>query len=99
MGEKGIEIMTSLLNKIYKSWYIPEDFRKSIFIPIQKVSKAQECSDFRSIALVSYASKVFVISDKMKNHANNLNAIRRKSDGFQKRKMHKRCCFSAKNDQ
>src|SRR6267154_4188946 len=54
MGEKGIEIMTNLINKIYKSGYIPEDFRKSIFIPIPKVSKAQECSDFRTIALVSH---------------------------------------------
>ena len=60
MGEKGIEIMTSLINKIYKSGYIPEDFRKGIFIPIPKVSKAQECSDFRTIALVSHASKVLL---------------------------------------
>src|SRR3989442_9787204 len=42
-GEKGIQIMTSLINKIYKSGYIPEDFRESIFVPIPKVSKAQEC--------------------------------------------------------
>src|SRR6267154_2782767 len=60
MGEKGIEIMTSLINKIYKSGYIPEDFRKSIFIPIPKVNKAQECSDFRTIALVAHASKVLL---------------------------------------
>src|SRR6267154_1550290 len=60
MGEKGIETMTSLINKIYRSEYIPEDFRKSIFIPIPKVSKAQECSDFRTIALVSRASKVLL---------------------------------------
>src|SRR6267154_48535 len=60
MGEKGIEIMTSLINKIYKSGYIPEDFRKSIFIPIPKVSKAQECSGFGAIALVSHASKVLL---------------------------------------
>ena len=60
MGEKGIEIVTSLINKIYKSGCIPEDFRKSIFMPIPKVSKAQECSDFRTIALVSHASKVLL---------------------------------------
>src|SRR6267154_889859 len=60
MGEKGIEIMTSLINKIYKSGYIPEDFRKSIFAPIPKVSRAQECNDFRTIALISHASKVLL---------------------------------------
>src|SRR3989442_13874045 len=48
MGEKGIQFMTSLINKIYKPGYIPEDFRKRIFVQIQKVSKAQECSDFRT---------------------------------------------------
>ena len=60
MGEKGIDIMTTLINKIYRSGYIPEDFRRSIFVPIPKVSKAQECSDFRTIALISHASKVLL---------------------------------------
>src|SRR6267154_7649 len=53
MGEKDLEIMTSLINMIYKSGYIPEDLRKSIFVPIPKVSRAQECNDFRTIALIS----------------------------------------------
>src|SRR6184192_1162138 len=60
MGEKGIQIMTRLINKIYKSGYIPEDFRESIFVPIPKVSKAQECGDFRTIALISHASKILL---------------------------------------
>ena len=58
--EKGLEIMTSLINKIYKSGYIPEDFRKSIIVPIPKVSRAQECNDFRTIALILHASKVLL---------------------------------------
>lgn len=60
MGEKGMGIMTSLINKIYNSGYIPEEFRKSIFVPIPKVSRAQECNDFRTIALISHASKVLL---------------------------------------
>ena len=32
MGGKGLEVMTNFINKIYKSGYISEDFRKSIFI-------------------------------------------------------------------
>src|SRR5206468_2336831 len=50
MGERDIQIMTRLINKICQSGFIPEDFRESIFVPIPKVSKAQECSDFRTIA-------------------------------------------------
>jgi hypothetical protein len=44
MGEEGIETVTRLINKIYKSGYIPEDFRRSVFVPLPKVNKAQDCS-------------------------------------------------------
>src|SRR3989442_12406190 len=60
MGEKGIEIMTNLINKIFRSGYIPEDFRNSIFVPFPKVSRTQECNDFRTITLISHASKVLL---------------------------------------
>ena len=70
-GEKGMQIMTRLINKIYKSGYIPEDFRESIFVPISKVSKAQKCGDFRTIALMSLCIEGFVASYKKKNNANN----------------------------
>ena len=60
MGENGIAIMTSLINKIYQSGYIPEDFRRSMFVPVPKINRAQECNDFRTIALISHASKVLV---------------------------------------
>src|SRR5688572_15127308 len=60
MGEKGMEVMARLINKIYKSGQIPEDFRKSIFVPVPKISRSQECSDFRTIALISHASKVLL---------------------------------------
>jgi hypothetical protein len=60
MGEKGMEIMSRLINKIYKYGQIPEEFRKSIYVPVPKVNRAQECSDFRTIALISHASKVLL---------------------------------------
>src|SRR5688572_31564901 len=58
MGEKGIEIMSRLINMIYKSRHIPEDFRK--VVPVPKVNRAQGCSDFRTIALISHALKVLL---------------------------------------
>jgi len=60
MGEEGIQTITNLMNKIYKSGYIPEDFRKSIFVPLPKINKTQDCSDFRTIALISHASKILL---------------------------------------
>ena len=62
--------MAKLINKIYNTGYFPEDFRRSIFVPIPKVSKAQECSDFRTIALISHTSKVLLQTNKEKNHTN-----------------------------
>ena len=41
MGHKGIEIMSRLINKIYKSGHIPNDFRKRIFVPVPKVNRAR----------------------------------------------------------
>src|SRR3989441_20597 len=60
MGEKGIEVMINLINKIFRSGDIPEDFRNSIFVQFPKVSRAQECNDFRTSALISHASKVLL---------------------------------------
>src|SRR5688572_17243554 len=55
MGEKGIKIMSRLIKKIYQSGHIPEDFRKSTFVPVPKVNRAQEYRDFRKIALILHA--------------------------------------------
>ena len=71
MGEKGTEIMTNLINKIFRSGYIPEDFRNSIYVPFPKVSRAQEYNDFRTIGAHFVCIKGFVTSDKKKNHTNN----------------------------
>ena len=60
MGEEGIEIITKLINMIYKSGHIPEDFKKSIFVPLPKINKTQDCNDFRMIALISHASKILL---------------------------------------
>src|SRR5206468_3366229 len=60
MGEEGLQAVTRLMNKIYKSGYIPQDFRKSIFVPIPKTTKAHECSDFRTITLIPHTSKILL---------------------------------------
>ena len=45
---------------IYKSGHIPEDFRKSVFVPLPKRSKAQVCNDFRILSLISHTSKILL---------------------------------------
>jgi len=48
------------MNKIYNSGVIPDDFMKSMFIAIPKINNAQDCSDFRTISLISHVSKILL---------------------------------------
>ena len=86
----------SLTNKIYKSWCIPEDFKNIIFVPFPKVSRAQECNDLRTTALISHVSKTLLHLIERKITP----IIERQLEDSQKRKrkMHKRCYFSVTND-
>ena len=45
-----------ILNKRCKPW--PQDWKRSLFIPISGKGNAKECSNYRTIALISHASKV-----------------------------------------
>ena len=60
LGDKGIKVMTRLMNNIYKSGNIPDDFLQTVFITLPKVNQVQDCCDFRTISLISHASKVLV---------------------------------------
>ena len=42
----------------WKTQQWPQDWKRSVFIPIPKKGNAKECSNYRTIALISHASKV-----------------------------------------
>ena len=46
--------------KIWKTQQWPLDWKRSVFIPIPKKCNAKECSNYRTITLISYASKVML---------------------------------------
>ena len=56
-SEDNTDLMTNLCNIIYDAGYIPMELRKLIFIPIPKKSKAQNCTDFRTVSLMSHITK------------------------------------------
>ena len=60
LGEKGIQAITRLMNRIYNTGIIPDDFLQTIFITVPKVQQAQECADFRTISLISHTSKILL---------------------------------------
>ena len=60
IGAKGTELITKIINKIYNTGEIPNDFLQSMFVPLPKVPKARNCSDYRTISLISHTSKILL---------------------------------------
>ena len=50
----------------------PQDWKRSVFIPIPKKGNAKECSNYRTIALISHASKVMlkVLQARLQQYVN-----------------------------
>ena len=46
--------------QIWKTQQWPQDWKRSVFIPIPKKGNANECSNYRTIALISHTSKVML---------------------------------------
>ena len=46
--------------QIWKTQQWPQDWKRSVFIPIPKKGNAKECSDYHTIALISHTSKVML---------------------------------------
>ena len=50
----------SICQQIWKTQQWPQDWKRSLFIPIPKKSNAKECSNYHTTALISHASKVML---------------------------------------
>ena len=53
-------MLHSICQQIWKTHQWPQDWKRSVFIPIPKKGNAKECSNYRTIALISYATKVML---------------------------------------
>ena len=60
LDEHDIDIITTLCNIIYNTRYIPTEMKQSIFVPIPKKPKAQNCSEYRTISLMSHVTKLLL---------------------------------------
>uniref|UniRef100_A0A803T1Q9 Reverse transcriptase domain-containing protein n=1 Tax=Anolis carolinensis TaxID=28377 RepID=A0A803T1Q9_ANOCA len=56
----AVKVMHAICQKIWKTQDWPSDWKKSIYIPIPKKGNAKECSNFRTVAHISLASKVML---------------------------------------
>ena len=55
-----MKVLQSICKQICKTQQWPQDWERSVFIPIPKKGNAKECSNYRTIALISHASKVML---------------------------------------
>ena len=60
LKDDAVKVLYSKCQKIWKTQQWPQDWKRSGFIPISKKGNAKECSNYHTIALVSYASKVML---------------------------------------
>ena len=51
-----VKVLHSICQQIWRTWQWPQDWKRSVFIPIPKKGNANECSIYRTIALISHAS-------------------------------------------
>ena len=58
--EDAVKVLHSICQQIWKTQQWPQDWKRSVFIPIPKKGNAKECSNYRAIALFSHASKVML---------------------------------------
>ncbi|KAK3545134.1 hypothetical protein QTP70_001419 [Hemibagrus guttatus] len=60
LGEAAVEFLASLFNRVLESEKMPEEWRRSVLVPIFKnKGDVQSCSNYRGIKLMSYTMKVW----------------------------------------
>ena len=60
LKDDAVKVLHSLCQQIWKTQQWPQDWKKSVFIPIPKKGDIKECSNYYTIVLVSHASKVIL---------------------------------------
>ena len=56
----AVKVLHSICQQIWKTQQWPQDWTRSVFIPLTKKGNPKECSNYRTIALISHASKVML---------------------------------------
>ena len=56
----AVKVLHSICRQIWKTQQWPQDWRRSVFIPVPKKGNPKECSNYCTIALISHTSKVML---------------------------------------
>ena len=84
LKDNAVKVLYSICRQIWKTQQWPQDWKRSVFIPIPKKGNAKECSNYCTTALISHASEVMlkILQARLQQYVN-----RERSDvqaGFRK---------------
>ena len=70
--DDAIKVMHSICQQIWKTQQWPQDWKRSVFIPILKKGSAKESSNYCTIALISHTNKVMlkIIQARLQQYVN-----------------------------
>ena len=65
-------MLFSICQQIWKTQKLPQDWKRSVFIPIPKKGNAKECSNYHTTVLISHVSKVMlkILQDSLQQYVN-----------------------------
>ena len=68
----AMKVLHSICQQIWKTHQWPQDWKRSVFIPIPKKGNVKECSNYRTIALISHTSKVMtkILQARLQRYVN-----------------------------
>ena len=68
----AVKVLQSICQQTWKTQQWPQDWNRSVFIPVSKKGNAKECSNYHTIALISHASKVMlkILQGRLQQYVN-----------------------------
>ena len=72
LKDDAVKVLHSICQQIWKIQRWPQDWKRSVFIPIPKKGNAKECSNYRTIVLISHDSKVMfkILQARLQQYVN-----------------------------
>ena len=60
LKDDAVKVLHSMCQQIWKTQHWPQDWKRSVFIPIPKKDNAKDCSDYHTIVLILHASNLML---------------------------------------
>ena len=57
LKDDAVKVLHSIFQQIWKTQQWPQDWKRSVFIPVPKKDNAKQCSNYRTLAFISHTSK------------------------------------------